>query len=297
MSFGGFKFQINIKLIILIFTCPFSLFANSNSVISKTFSNWYEQQAIPGVFDSTKRENSTKVYSLLDNFLYNEQELTIDEIKNIPVVLKKTASKTILKELENTVPFNNCRAQHEVIFFEPPQKGIGISSSVAMKGFEKGLVQVMSTACLKNIRGSDISHRASQLILSESFRNQIMPGRNSWNSNTPESICERLEITYFLTFTKTFLYCMSHQVLNIDGASFVQTWNETNGLFAEGMTSPIFYNHFIASFQETEEGLKIAINIFVRGLGGAGVPKGILQKQLLNRQELMIKELQNNLSY
>lgn len=273
-----------------------SLSIESSPDKSQLFQAWYAEQIIPGQLNPEKPMESTKVYGILYNFMYGEDQLTVPEASRIPSVLKNLAAQPIINNLQTTPTVSESETQHRVRFFEDPQNGLGISQSKAMKGFEKGLIQVTSVACLKNVTEPGSSHLASQLFLSDSFRNQIMPGRKSWDGGKNLPLCERVDFKYLFYFHKTFLYCMESQILDAEEASFLQLWNISNGLIAQGLTNHIFYNHLLASFQETPQGLRVAINVFVRGLGGAGLPKKIVHGELLGRQELIIRELEKNLA-
>jgi hypothetical protein len=269
--------------------------ASDRQAAIQSFDLWSQKTKVPGSYDSKNPEQSTKVYKELFRFLYAGKDLTSEEIVGIPKILQarlEAKERLVLKE----EPKENCETSHLFQFINSKTR-LGISNSATMIGFEDGLANMETTACLSVDSKERLVVGALEAIWNPQFRRRALKyAEDVWfNPSDQNQLCEKQSFSFAFFDIGTSIYCMEKQNLAQQDISFINMWIVSNKLKAEGASLPIAFNQQLISFQRTKTGLFMHFNSYIRGFHAAGAPQNILKQALEEQQNELIQQLQEQL--
>lgn len=265
---------------------------NNETTLIEAFDHWLQQTIIPGNFNLLNPNKNSKVYQELFSFLYYNKDLTQEEIWKIPYVLQNRLEERERQFLK-AEPKENCEATHSIQFITP-ETSLNISNSKTMIGFERGIAQVETTACLTGDTTQPLELIAGQAIWDPQFRLRALKyTENVWTDPIDRNrLCEKLNFKFGFFNIGTSNYCIEAQSFNYRNVLFMKIWIVSNKLKVDGVTLPVFFNEQLISLQRTRTGLLMHFNTYIRGLGGENVPKQILKSLLTDQQNEFIKQLE-----
>jgi|GEM_PF-4245143 len=281
---------------------PFVL-SISNSSLAQNLSfnavtelkNWQAEVGIPGVIDPQHTDSSTRVYSQLNRFLFNNNSLSGEEIKNIPKKISDILTGFTIRYIQSSNSSSGCGVQNKIYFMDE-LGGLRLSNSPspALKGFEAGLVLIDSEICIAGAgKIPQLTSKLANLFLSPQFRGQALKdAKRVWKENSASpNICEHLKFSFGFIDLGTSIYCLEPQIKHFSDISFLQMWGVSNGLRSEGLTIPVFFNQTLGVFQKRGNDLYIKIIAATRGFGASGVSRDMAKDALQERQNHLVNVL------